>query len=112
MIKEKVGPTLLLGITAAIIALLLGTALGIYGARHEGSILDTVISTISYGLDAMPSFWLGLMLIIVFANNLGLLPTSGMTDQRMDYTGFAHYLDVIKHMVLPTVTLAAITMPG
>ena len=112
MIGEKVAPTLLLGITAAIIALLLGTALGIYGARHEGSFLDTVISAISYGFDAMPSFWLGLMLIIIFANNLGLLPTSGMTDQRADYTGTAYYLDILKHMVLPTVTLTAVTMPG
>lgn len=112
MIGEKVAPTLLLGITAAIIALLLGTALGIYGARHEGSFLDTVISAISYGFDAMPSFWLGLMLIIIFANNLGLLPTSGMTDQRADYTGAAYYLDILKHMVLPTVTLTAVTMPG
>lgn len=112
MIGAKVGPTVLLGMVAAIIALVTGTLLGIYGARHEGSLGDNLLSSISYGLDAMPSFWLSLMLIIVFSTKLGILPTSGMTDPRAGYTGFAHVVDIAAHMVLPCFTLAAITMPG
>lgn len=112
MIGSRWGPTVLLGLVAAIIALLVGTVLGIYAARREGGILDGILSMVSYALDAMPSFWLGLMLMIIFATNLGLLPTNGMTDPRASYTSFAYVADVARHMVLPCLTLSLITMPG
>lgn len=112
MIGAKIGPTVLLGLAAAIISLLIGTALGIFCARHEGGFFDGIISAVSYALDAMPSFWLGLMLMIVFATHLGLFPTSGMTDSRVNYTGFAHILDIIRHMALPCITLVLISIPG
>ena len=112
MIGSRWGPTVLLGLVAAIIALLVGTVLGIYAARREGGILDGILSMVSYALDAMPSFWLGLMLMIIFATNLGLLPTNGMTDPRAGYTGLAYVADVARHMVLPCLTLSLITMPG
>ena len=112
MIGSRWGPTVLLGLVAAIIALLVGTVLGIYAARREGGILDGILSMVSYALDAMPSFWLGLMLMIIFATNLGLLPTNGMTDPRASYTGLAYVADVARHMVLPCLTLSLITMPG
>ena len=91
---------------------LLGTALGIFCARHDGSWIDTLLSSISYATDAMPSFWLGLMLMIVFATNLKLLPSQGMFNVRAGYTGMRHMLDVLQHLILPCVTLVIITMPG
>jgi peptide/nickel transport system permease protein len=112
MIGERIGATVLLGLISALLALVLGTALGILCARREGSLLDGVSSTISYALDAMPSFWLGLMLIIIFASKLKILPTQGMVNAREAYTGFAYVLDVAKHLVLPCLTLVLITMPG
>ena len=60
----------------------------------------------------MPSFWLGLMLMIVFATNLKLLPSQGMFNVRAGYTGMRHMLDVLQHLILPCVTLVIITMPG
>lgn len=112
MIGERVLATVLLGLTAALLALLLGTALGIFCARHDGSWIDTLLSSISYATDAMPSFWLGLMLMIVFATNLKLLPSQGMFNVRAGYTGMRHMLDVLQHLILPCVTLVIITMPG
>ena len=112
MITEKLWPTLLLVLSAAVLALFLGTSMGILSARHEGSIVDGVFSGMSYVLNAMPSFWLGLMLIIVFATNLNLLPSSGMIDPRADYTGLAYALDVLTHMVLPLSTLVLVQIPA
>jgi len=112
MIDERLGATILLGLVSAILALVIGTALGIFCARHEGSFLDGLLSTVAYALDAMPSFWLGLMLIILLSSKLGLLPSQGMTDARAGYTGTQYYLDVALHLVLPTLTLMLITMPG
>ncbi len=112
MIGERLGATVLLGLVSALLELVIGTALGIFCARREGSFLDGLLSTIAYALDAMPSFWLGLMLIIVLSSKMGLLPSQGMTDARAGYTGVRYYLDVAQHLVLPTLTLTLIAMPG
>lgn len=60
MIGEKVGATVLLGLTSAILALIIGTAMGIIAARHEGSAYDLVTSGATYTMNSVPSFWLGL----------------------------------------------------
>ncbi|WP_461811237.1 ABC transporter permease [Faecalimonas sp.] len=112
MIGERVAATLLLGLTSLLVAFILGTLLGIFCARHDGSFIDSILSTASYATDAMPSFWLGLMLIIVFATNLDLLPSQGMYDVRAGYTGLSYVLDVLKHLVLPCATLVLVSMPG
>lgn len=111
MISEKVGATVLLGLTAALLAALIGTFMGIYAARNEGGAFDIVSSGTSYAFNSMPNFWLGLMLIIIFSSNLGILPSYGMTDTRAGYTGIQHVLDIAKHMVLPVATLTLVLIP-
>ena len=111
MIAEKIGPTLLLVFPSALIALIIGAAMGILSARHEGSVIDVIFSGLTYILNAMPSFWLGLMLIILFATRLNLLPSSGMIDVRAGYTGFRYILDVLRHLALPLGTLVLINIP-
>ena len=112
MISERVAATVLLGLTSLIISFVLGTALGIFCARRDGSLIGSTISPPSYAADAMPSFWLGLMLMIIFATKLNLLPSQGMFNVRADYTGWRHILDVAHHLVLPCMTLVLITMSG
>jgi len=111
MIKEKIGETLLLVFTAAVLALIIGTMMGIKAARREGSVIDVIFSGLSYIFNSMPSFWLGLMLIIGFATQLKILPSYGMTDIRASYTGVKYYLDILKHMILPVGTLVLIQIP-
>lgn len=111
MIGEKVAATVLLGLTSAVLAAVIGTLMGIYAARHEGSLLDVISSGVSYTLNSMPSFWLGLMMIILFASKLGWFPSYGMTDTRAGYTGIQYVMDVLKHMFLPVVTLTLVLLP-
>jgi len=111
MIGEKVGATLLLCLTAAIIALVIGTAMGIHAARKEGGVYDVIASGTTYAFNSVPSFWLGLMLIIIFSSGLKWLPSYGMVDNRADYTGMAYVMDIIMHMILPTLTLTLILIP-
>lgn len=111
MIIEKLPATILLVFTSAILSLIIGTLMGILSVRNEGSIIDFIFSGFSYILNSMPSFWLGLMLIILFSSILKVLPTYGMTDPRASYTGIYHVLDVMKHMVLPVGTLVLIEIP-
>lgn len=111
MIVEKLPATILLVLTSGVLSLIIGTAMGIIAARREGSIIDFIFSGFSYILNSMPSFWLGLMLIIIFSSKLGWLPTYGMTDPRASFTGRAYVLDVIKHMILPVGTLLLVEIP-
>ena len=111
MIGEKIAATVLLGLTSALLALIIGTFLGILAARHEGSLYDTTASAVTYTFNSVPSFWLGLMLIIFLSVRLNLLPSYGMTTARQNYTGWAHIADVARHMVLPVLTLTLVTLP-
>lgn len=111
LIGERVGPTLLLALTGAILGVLIGTLLGVYAARKKGSKADAFLCSISYVFDSTPGFWLGLMLILVFASTLHWLPTSGMYNLRMGYTGFMKVIDVAIHMILPVVCLTLANIP-
>lgn len=109
MIARRMLPTALLALTSAILAAVIGTAIGIFCARRVGTKLDTIMGSVSYLFDSTPSFWLGLMLILVFASTFRVLPTSGMIDMRASHQGFAKALDIMKHMILP-VTAITLTM--
>ena len=111
MIASRLLPTALLAFTSALLAAFLGTTLGIFCARRVGKKIDTLMGSVSYLFDATPSFWLGLMLILIFASTLRLLPTSGMMSMRIEYTGFAKVLDVAKHMILPVMTMTLTLIP-
>ena len=111
LLWETMGPSLLLALSGTILALLIGTMLGLYAARHQNSFIDVFFSGISYLLNSMPSFWLAIMLIMIFATNLKLFPTSGMTDMRNSYTGVKYVIDVMKHLFLPCLTLVLIQIP-
>jgi peptide/nickel transport system permease protein len=111
MIWARMGPTALLALTGALLALILGTMIGVFSGRRVGSRLDSFIGSASYFFDAMPIFWLSLMLILIFASILRLLPTAGMVDMRADNEGIMHALDVMKHMILPVTALTLTLIP-
>ncbi len=111
MLGERIGATLLLALSTAILSVIVGTALGIYGARYNGSRIDTFMCGVSYLLDSMPSFWLGLMLMLLLASKWKLLPTSGMINLRAGYEGWAHVVDVLRHLILPATTLTLVSIP-
>lgn len=111
LIIEKVGPTLLLSLTGIILALIIGTMAGIYAARKRGSLFDVTMSGLSYIFDSTPGFWLGLMLILIFASILKILPTAGMVDLRVQNEGLAKFIDILRHLVLPLTTVTLIQVP-
>lgn len=111
LILERLGPTLLLALTGLILAAIIGTILGIYAARKNGSKFDVFMSGVSYIFDAMPPFWLGMMLILIFASVFNLFPTSGMVDLRASPEGVGYYLSVAQHLVLPLATIVLTQIP-
>ena len=78
LIKQRLPITLTLGLTALAIALGVAIPLGILAAMHEGTLVDRAIGLLALFGQAMPSFWLGLMLIIYLGLRLQWLPVSGV----------------------------------
>ena len=105
LILSRLPATLVLMLTAVLIAVLVGVLLGIAAARREGTLADTLISTLALIVYAIPAFCLGLMLIVLFSIQLNLLPSGGMATIGSGQTGLAHVLDVARHLVLPATTL-------
>lgn len=108
VIAERLPVTLLLMGTSLCLAFAGGTALGIVAARRLDRWPDTLISTLGLIFYATPSFWFGLMGIVLFSIWLGWLPAGGFEEVGAGLTGIARIVDVAQHLVLPTVTLALI----
>ncbi len=82
LIKTRYPATLKLAFLSLIIGLSLGIPLGIYAALKAGHWQDLVVTIVSVRLSAMPAFWLGPMLMLIFAVWLGWLPVSGMENNN------------------------------
>ena len=106
VIAEAFPATLLLGAAALLVELGLALILGIAAARRPGSALDRVISVVSLLLDSQPSFWLGLMFILLFSQVFPLFPGSHMRSVGADLMSpLERALDLLRHLALPAVTL-------
>lgn len=84
--------TLELAAGALVIMLVLSFPLGIWAAKKPGSWVDRIISTLALGAQALPQFWIGIMLILIFARTLNVLPSGG--------TGS------VSHLIMPAFALA------
>ena len=108
IIAERIPATLLLAGTALIVASVAGVAIGAIMARRPGSAVDTAVTTLSISLFSIPVFWLGLMLILLFAVNLRWLPSSGMVSISGPREGMGYLLDIGRHLILPALSLSAV----
>ena len=106
LILARLPATMLLMAGAIGLAFSLGVLLGVTAARNVRRPLDAVLSVVALLAYATPVFWIGLMLILLFSVQLQWLPSGGMLTVGADLTGVTLVLDVLRHMVLPTVTLA------
>ncbi|GAA2597954.1 ABC transporter permease [Dactylosporangium fulvum] len=108
LIGQRLGPTLLLSVSAMLFALVLGTVLGVSAARRPNGAYGSGITVLSVVGFAMPAFWLGSLLVLLFGLRLGIFPTAGM-ESPIPQTGFfARMVDIGQHLVLPTVSLGLV----
>ena len=108
LIAERLPATLELAIVAAIIALVVGIPMGVYAAIRRGSALAQVFMAISLLGVSLPTFLIGIFLILIFSVALGILPSFGRGEVTSLW-GFTTGLfgwGGIKHLILPSITLA------
>jgi peptide/nickel transport system permease protein len=112
VIAQRIPATLLLVLSSQALGLALGTALGTIAARAYPSRGDGALSVVSLAAYSMPIFWLGMLLILLFAVSLHVLPSSGMRGVFSTGGGAGAVADVLQHLLLPVVTLTvAWTIP-
>jgi peptide/nickel transport system permease protein len=108
LVLERLPATLWLMGTAVALAFTLGSGLGIIAGMRPGSPADRLLSTGSLALYAVPGFWLGLVLIVVFSVQLRWFPTSGLETIASGKTGLARARDIAWHLALPVASLSLI----
>jgi len=106
LILERLGATSLLMVSSMTLSIGFGVLLGAVAAIKDRTFISHVIMILAIITYATPLFWVGLMLVIIFALNLGWFPTSGYETIGQPLSGFAHVLDVAHHLVLPAIALS------
>jgi peptide/nickel transport system permease protein len=107
VVSERLPATLLLTTTALALSSAGGLALGVLAARRADGAADFVVRTGALLGYATPSFWLAQIAAITLALGTGLFPVQGFTDARRQLAGGRYVLDVLHHLVLPALVLAA-----
>src|SRR2546430_14025917 len=105
-IGDRLPNTLTLAGSALLIAIVAGIPMGVVQALRRGRLVDHLLSLFSAIGLAVPVFWLGIVLILVFAVSLHLLPSAGVTSVASDTLG-----DRLAHLVLPALALATTILP-
>lgn len=108
LIAERLPATLELALGAALIAMLVGIPMGVYTALRRGSMLSQLMMTFSLVGVSLPTFLIGILLILVFAVILKVLPSFGRGEVVAlgPWTTGLLTVDGLKHLILPAVTLA------
>ncbi len=125
-IQERILPTVLLLGFALVLQELIAIPLGIFSALRRGSFFDQTFTVLAYVLYALPTFWYGLMMIVIFGVALKALPFNGMINDHLSGTAFgttqywAYFhantvqavLDLADHLIMPVTVLATAGLAG
>jgi peptide/nickel transport system permease protein len=103
LLFERLGNTLQLAIAALFLQLAIGVPLGVLAAFKRGSLIDKFVRVFAVGGHALPTFWLGLMLIYLVSVNLRLLPSQGLLTIGRDVWDIP---DRIRHILMPAFVLS------
>jgi peptide/nickel transport system permease protein len=105
LIGQRFPNTLTLMGIGFLVSLLVAVPVGILSAVRPYSIFDSIATTLALVGISVPIFWSGLVLIVLFNQQLKLLPGGGMFTLSADYTGLPALVDRVRHLILPTLVL-------
>ncbi len=109
IIGSRIMPTVIMVGLAEVVAIIVGIVIGILAAWKRGTKID--VGTLGFSLItySMPTFWLGMVMVVVFSVNLHLFPTSGILTPGMTYSSTsAMVADYIRHLILPMFTMSIV----
>ena len=108
LILERLMPTLILVVTALLVAIFVGTLFGVIASQAPNGIFSHFVTVLALVGFSAPVFWTAFLLIILFVAMLEIMPLSGLVDPLTPRGTFGWYLDVAHHLVLPVLSLSTI----
>lgn len=106
MISERLPATLLLSVSSLILILCITFPLGLLSGYKKDKTLDKLVTFFSFIGMALPTFWVGLILILMLSLKVDMFPTSGYLDPALaDASFFRQSLNILYHMALPLLTI-------
>ena len=111
IIGEALPRTILLFTSEVILVVVLGVVLGLYAARKPNGLLDRSISTITMITNGLPSWWLGMLMIMAFSYALPIFPSGGLRSNPAPI-GIMAAADILRHLALPLATLVFLGVWG
>lgn len=112
VIHNFIWNSFLLALIAFILELAIAIPVGVVSATKVHSVFDIIFTIVAFAGISLPSFFLALLLQKVFSINLGWLPLDGMETVGIDMSAGQHFVDVLKHMILPVVCLTMMQIGG
>lgn len=109
VINTYVWNSVVIAFTSLVLSWIIAIFAGVFSAKFQHSFLDKVITLLIFISMSLPSFFIGLLLILIVSLNLGITPVGGMTTAGLGATGWEYIKDVATHMFLPTVVLTMIS---
>lgn len=110
LLMERLPWTMLLTGLGLVLSTVIGVMFGAISAWRRGTNTDANLLTVFMFLSAMPSFWVGMILVSIFSAQLGWLPVFGAESAWSNYTGMDRFFDIGKHLILPLATLILISV--
>lgn len=109
IVMKALGNTVILVTVSTLLVIGLGVLVGVFAASRRGSRTDGGVVIGSLVFWSLPTFWVGMLLIFLFAVTLGWLPIAGMYTADAIYpTVFTRFADLARHLVLPTVAMVLV----
>ncbi|MBF8267695.1 MAG: peptide transporter permease [Dehalococcoidia bacterium] len=109
LIRERLPRTLLLVTTATVITAIIGLLLGVKLATRVGSKTDRLVSLLAATSNALPAWWAGILLILLFAFEVRIFPSGGLYSVPPPEGGFDRLQDLLWHATLPVITLVVVS---
>ncbi len=109
IVLKALGNTLILVTVSTLLVIVLGVIIGVFAGSRRGTRTDGAVVIGSLTFWSLPTFWVGMLLIFVFAVTLGWLPIAGMfTADALYPTVFTQLSDLARHLVLPTIAMVLV----
>jgi peptide/nickel transport system permease protein len=110
IVMDRLPNTMLLLTTSLLITAVIGLTGGVYMATRAGSWLDRAMSSFAAISYAVPTWWIGILLILILSVRLRLLPSGGMYSTPPPTEPLARFLDLVQHALLPVITLVLVSI--
>jgi peptide/nickel transport system permease protein len=110
IVLERLPNTAILLTTSLIITAVIGMAVGVKMATRVGSKLDRMVSFGAAVSFALPAWWTGILLILLLSFQFNVLPSGGMYSTPPPEAGIARFFDLLKHAILPIITLVLVSV--